>query len=118
MITTENGADMVNFEYNGVQYAMTEQEIEAAYRYRLYQYRLEDAKRHLNTLVFGVDDGSSFDGPESEQAKSDFTERYSISYEEASSDDMLDEYVRRFESRFDCNCDENSQWEAAILAAL
>ena len=117
MITMESGTDMVNFEYNGVEYAMTKRQIEAAYRYRLHQYRLKDAQRYLNILVFG-DDGSDFNDPESEQAKLDFAERYGISYEDASSNDMLEEYVRRFEGRFDCNCDENSQWEAAILAVL
>lgn len=48
MISMERGADMVSFECNGVKYNMTEQEIEAAYRYRLHQYRMEDARRQLN----------------------------------------------------------------------
>lgn len=117
MFTMESRADMVHFEHNGVKYAMTEQEIEAAYRYQERQYRLKDAKRQVNIFVFGVDEGG-FDGPVSVQLKKDFTEEYGISYEEAVSEDMLEEYLRRFENRFDCNYDENSQWEAAIRAVL
>lgn len=118
MIAMEIQNDVVNFEYNGVKYAMTEQEIEAAYRYREHQYRLEDARRQFNTIVFGSDGESGLDDLEREQARTDFVERYGIGYEEASSDDMLEEYLRRFENRFDCNQDENSQWEAAIMAVL
>lgn len=118
MFTMESGHSVVNFEYDGVKYSMTEQEIEAAYRYQEHQYRLEDAKRQLNTLAFGCDDGSDFDDPEDEEAKRYFAEDYGISYEEAGSEDMLEEYLRRFENRFDCDIDENSQWEAAIRAVL
>lgn len=110
--------DVINFEHNGVKYVMTEQEIEAAYRYREHQYRLEDARRQFNTIVFGSDGASGLDDLKSKQAKADFSVRYGIGCEEASSDDMLEEYLRRFENRFDCNQDENSQWEAAILAVL
>lgn len=118
MFTMESRHSVVNFEYDGVKYSMTEQEIEAAYRYQEHQYRLEDAKRQLNTLIFGCDDGSDFDDPEDEEAKRYFAEDYGISYEEAGSEDMLEEYLRRFENRFDCDYDENSQWEAAIRAVL
>ena len=118
MFTMESRDNVVHFEHNGVKYAMTEQEIEAAYRYQEHQYRLEDAKRQLNTLVFGCDDGSDFDDPEDEQSKRYFAEDYGISYDQAVSEDMLEEYLRRFEARFDCDYDENSQWEAAIRAVL
>lgn len=118
MFTMESRIDVVHFEHNGVKYAMTEQEIEAAYRYQERQYRLLDAKSHLNALVFGVDDGSDFNDPEDEQSKRDFAEDYGISYDEAVSEDMLAEYLRRFEDCFDCNYDENSQWEAAIKTVL
>lgn len=118
MFAMESGHGVVNFEHNGVKYAMTEQEIEAAYRYQERQYRLQDAKSHLNILVFGVDDGSDFDEPEDDEAKRYFSEDYGISYEGAISEDMLKEYLRRFEDRFDCDYDENSQWEAAIKAVL
>lgn len=108
----------VCFEYNGMRYTMTEQEIEAAYRYQERRYRLQDAKRHLDIIVFGLDDGDALDDPESKEAMAYFAKQYGISYEEASSDKMLEEYLRRFEGRFDCNYDENSQWEASILSAL
>lgn len=80
MIAMEIQNDVVNFEYNGVKYAMTEQEIEAAYRYREHQYRLEDARRQFNTIVFGSDGESGLDDLEREQARTDFVERYGIGY--------------------------------------
>lgn len=110
--------NVVHFEYNGVQYNMTEDEVEAAYRYQLRRYRLQDAQRQLDVLVYGSDGDIDTEDTESEQARACFAEQYGIGYEKASTDDMLEEYLRRFENRFDCNYDENSQWEAAIIAVL
>lgn len=118
MISMEQRADVIRFEHNGVKYAMTEQEIEAAYRYQEHQYRLADARRQFNLFVFGDDDGVDFDDPKYEDTKFNFAVKYGITYTDASSDDMLEEYLRRYENRFDCNYDENSQWEAAICAVL
>jgi len=114
----EPKTDLIRFECDGVEYAMTKGEIEAAYRYRRHQHRLGDAKRQLNTLIFGCDDGSGFDDPEGKKIKEDFQQDYGISYDVAISLPMLEEYLRRFEGRFNCDYDENSQWEAAIRAAL
>ncbi len=118
MFKMEPRTDLIRFKCDSVEYAMTEGEIEAAYRYRERQYRLEDAKRQLNTLIFGCDDGSGFDDPEDKKIKEDFQQDYGISYDVAISPPMLEEYLRRFENRFDCDYDENSQWEAAIRAVL
>lgn len=82
MITMEDRSDLVHFEHDGVKYAMTEQEIEAAYRYQEHQYRLRDAKRHLNILVFGYDDESDFNGPEHQEEKDRFFWEYGIKYED------------------------------------
>ena len=109
----------IEFEYNSVKYAMTEQEIEAAYRYQEHQYRLQDAKRHLNILAFGLcDDESGFDVPAYDEQKNYFAEIYGISYDQAMTDDMLEAYLDQFEDDFDCNTDENSLWEDAIRAVL
>lgn len=117
MITMEDWPEVVHFEHDGVKYAMTEKEIEAAYRYREHQYRLEDAKRQLNIVIFGYDDADPEDPEFSDDLKR-FEQQYSTSYEEAVAPDALEEYLRRYESRFDCNQSENDQWEAAIVAAL
>ncbi len=117
MITMEDRPGMVHFEHDGVKYDMTEKEIEAAYRYREHQCRLEDAKRQLNIVIFGYDDADPED-PEFSDDLKQFEQQYSTSYEEAAAPDMLEEYLRRYESRFDCNQSENDQWEAAIVAAL
>lgn len=109
---------LILFMHNGKAFCMTAEEIEAAYRYQEHYYRLEDAKSHLKKLVFGCDDGSDFDDPEDQQTKDDFAEEYGISYDQAVSENMLEEYLLRFGERFDCNQDENSQWEAVIKAAL
>jgi len=45
----------IAFEYNGSTYALTEDEIKAAYRYQERWYRLDDARRQLNILIFGYE---------------------------------------------------------------
>lgn len=110
----------INIEFNGKVFALTEDEIEAAYRYQKHQYLLEDAERQLNTLVFGTDDGSTFDGPDDDQAKDDFVEEYGIGYDEACSKPMLEAYVAQYLDDQDCNIsvDENTQWQNAIQTVL
>lgn len=44
MIEMENKKDLVSFEYEGKTYVMTQEEIEAAYRYQEQQYRKCDAE--------------------------------------------------------------------------
>ena len=117
-VSDEPRAALTHFEYDGTEYALTEKEIEGAYRYRLRQCRLEDAKRHLRILALNVDDVGCLTDAEVAVKKQDFERRYGVSLEDASAPDMLSEYLRRFESRFNCDYDENTQWEAAIEAVL
>ena len=44
----------IQFTWHGKSYAMTADEIEAAYRHQLHTYRMQDAERHVNNLVFDV----------------------------------------------------------------
>ena len=46
----------IQFKWNGKTYAMTSAEIEAAYRHQLHAYRMQDAERHVNNLVFDEDE--------------------------------------------------------------
>lgn len=117
-VSDEPWAALIHFEYDSTEYALTEKEIEAAYRYQLRQCRLEDAKRNLRILALNVDDAGCLTDAEVAVKKQDFEKRYGVSLEDASAPDMLSEYLRRFESRFDCDYDENTQWEAAIEAVL
>lgn len=117
MAAMEGSKDLVSFDHCGVKYTMTQQEIEAAYRYQEHQYRLQDAQCQLDILVFGCSD-IDLEDPEFRDELKWFEKRHGITYAEASTSDMLERYIRRYENRFDCNQDENGQWEAAIMAVL
>lgn len=121
MLQSTAEKNVIRFSYNGKQYAMTADEIEAAYRYQKRQYRLQDAERQLKYLCFGeeVDDDeikSSDRRDEITDALDSFEHDYCISYSEARK--HLDAFVLKFEIGQDCGVDENSQWENAIKGAL
>lgn len=103
------------FFYLGKRYEMTEEELEAAYRFRQQQYLEKDAKSHLDEFIFGGDPGnmSEFD---IEYQVADFFERYHMEVEEAYG--KLQDIVSRFEKCADCNIDENSRWDNAIRDVL
>ena len=104
----------IEFEYNGKKYVMTEEELEAAYRYKERQYLKEDALRQLNDLVF--DECEVDEDDEVESKKQRFESVYHITYEEAC--EMLDDFVDTFEDFADCNVDENQTWHNAIVEVL
>lgn len=96
-----------------------ENTLEFLYRYQEYEYRKEDAKRQLNYLVFGDEgdpDNMSFEDwakavqPFLDESYPNVTPREAI--------DAIPAYIQRFDDRFDCNTDENTQWELAIKAEL
>jgi hypothetical protein len=105
---------LVHFIYNGKEYDMTSEQIMAAYRYQEHQFHLMDAKNSLEHLVFG----DEYNEDERKEAMRFFKETYGITYKAASTPDMLEEYLCQFEERFDCNFDENSQWENAVKSVL
>lgn len=111
-------SNKVEFEHNGKKYAMTEDEITAAYWYKDRQYRKEDALRQLRYLVF---DGYEVDDEDNEEdgiedRKRWFETVYHITYEEAC--EMVDDFVDTFEDFADCNVDENQTWHDAIVEVL
>lgn len=121
MFQMEPRTDLVRFEYNGVKYAMTEAEIEAAYRYQESRYRKDDAKRQLDYFVFGYDkpgfDGNPDDASVGElEDMADFEERYGISYSAAK--ELVDSFEAEFYAIFDCNVPENDLWHTAIEEVL
>lgn len=121
MFQMEPRTDLVRFEYNGVKYAMTEAEIEAAYRYQESRYRKDDAKRQLDYFVFGYDklgfDGNPDNASVGElEDMADFEERYGISYSAAK--ELVDSFEAEFYAIFDCNVPENDLWHTAIEEVL
>lgn len=102
---------IVAFEYHGVTYALTEAEVEAAYRYKEKQYRLQDAKNHIDGFIFGADP-ESLDESEAAEAEAQFEKQYGISCSQLrESFDLVYEY---FVDLFDCNEAENGTWETAV----
>lgn len=106
---------VVGFTHYGKYYQMTEEQIEAAYRFQERRYRLKDAERHLYQFI-AVD--SCVESREELQIGdiSDFEKHYEITLGDAL--DMLNEFVEHFEDGFDCNVAENSQWYYAIENVL
>lgn len=77
-----------------ITYEMTEDQIEAAYRYQEHQYLIEDAKNQLELNVDWIED------------------RYGYSYDEIIG--IAEELAKRFEESFDCSIPENETWNAVI----
>ena len=77
-----------------ITYGMTEDQIEAAYRYQEHQYLIEDAKNQLELNADWIED------------------RYGYSYDEIIG--VAEKLARRFEESFDCSISENETWNAVI----
>ena len=75
---------------DGKSWEMTPEQIEAAYRYREYQYRIDDAKNQLEWNADWI------------------RYEYGYSYDEAI--EYAEELAERFQDDFDCNMSENSIW--------
>ena len=89
-----NSEKIVVTNGNGKVWLMTPEQIEAAYRYKEHQYRIEDAENQLELNADWIHD------------------KYGYSDDEIM--DFADELVERFEDRFDCNVSENDAWVARI----
>lgn len=89
-----NSEKIVVTNGNGKVWLMTPEQIEAAYRYKEHQYRIEDAENQLELNADWIHD------------------KYGYSDDEIM--DFADELTERFEDRFDCNVSENDAWVARI----
>ena len=89
-----NDNKIVVTSWNGKSWEMTPEQIEAAYRYKERQYRIEDAENQLELNADWIHD------------------KYGYSDDETM--DFADELAERFEDRFDCNVSENDAWVARI----
>ena len=80
--------------WNGKSWKMTPEQIEAAYRYKERQYRIDDAYNQLELNADWIE------------------QKYGYSYNEII--EFSEELAERFEDKFDCNVSENDDWVARI----
>lgn len=84
-----------------ITYEMTEDQIEAAYRYQEAHYREMDAKRFIDERLEWLDGD-----------KNAFEKEYGVSYDDAIED--IDYLASRFMDEFDCNVPENEIWDEVL----
>lgn len=89
-----NENKIVVTSWDGKSWEMTPEQIEAAYRYKERQYRIDDAYNQLELNADWIE------------------EKYGYSPDEIM--DFADELTERFEDKFDCNVSENDAWVARI----
>lgn len=105
----------VRFTHLGETYEMTEQEIEAAFRYQLRRYKEADAKYQIDQFIYG-DDPGCLSSMARQIQEGYFKGRYGM--EAAEVYKMIDKFIDRFEKTDSCNVDENTTWENAIHDVL
>nr|DAV61913.1 MAG TPA: hypothetical protein [Caudoviricetes sp.] len=84
-----------------ITYEMTEDQIEAAYRYQEEHYREMDAKRFIDERLAWLDDD-----------KDAFEKEYGVSYDDVIED--VNYLAGRFMDEFDCNVPENEIWDEVL----
>lgn len=107
--------DKIVFEYNGVTYSMTKEEIEAAYDYRHQQDLLEDANRQLEMYAFGSAQ-DCLDEEHVESGLAEFQDQHGIPYDTVK--DHCDRIVKRFEHLRREDVDDEMTWVIAIEAII
>lgn len=105
----------VRFTHLGKTYEMTEDQIEAAFRYQERQYRRMDAESQLDEFIYGDNPGNLM-RIDLEIQEKDFKERYEM--EVADAYKLLDEIIDQFDKMFTCEIGENTIWQEAIRAVL
>ena len=101
---------------------LTDDEIENIYRFQEQRYRLSDAKVHVNTYILRYtkrdDDPWIMDIKTiTEKDRTKGLSRKDIAKFHrllAMTNDDLEYMASEFQSRFDCNCDENTLWNIII----
>lgn len=85
-----NENKIVVISWDGKSWEMIPEQIEAAYRYKERQYRIDDALYQLELNADWIE------------------EKYGYSYNEII--EFLEELAERFQDYFDCNESENDAW--------
>ena len=89
-----NENKIVVTSWNGKSWEMTPEQIEAAYRYKEHQYRIEDAENQLELNADWIEDKYGYSGDEIAE--------------------FAEELAERFQDNFDCNMSENNVWSNCI----
>lgn len=89
-----NENKIVVTSWNGKSWEMTAEQIEAAYRYRERQYRIDDAKNQLELNADWIE------------------EQYGYTYDEIL--EFAEELAERYHDNEDCNVSENDMWVSQI----
>ena len=85
----------------GASYVMNEDQIEAAYRYQQFKYRVEDAKGHIYDMFNSCDCDEEI-----------FKEEYGVTYSEIL--DCAEDIAEQFLDDYDCNIPENDEFDFII----
>lgn len=95
-------------------YLMPEDAVLAAYTHQRNQYLMEDARRHLDAIVFNGEENPD-KGHRIESCR--WLETiYGVTYKQAV--EMLPVFVRRFLDEYDCDISENDMWAGVIERVL
>lgn len=121
MFSLETAKEVVRFTHNGVDYAMTRDEVNAAYDFVKREFLEEDALRQLDYFIFGYSEPFIGEYPDlaSDSEKEDlddFKRKFGISYEEAKN--LKASFAAAFMNCSDCNIPENDLWHEAIYRVL
>ena len=106
---------IITVQHNGVNYSMSEASIEAAYRHREREYRIQDAKRQIEWFIHGTDP-ESLSEDECKENETTFESTHGITC-----DELREAYNIAYEhyvDNIDCNEPENVTWENAVKHAL
>lgn len=106
---------MIKFTHLGVEYEMTEQQIEAAFRYQTEQYRRADAKYQLDIFIYG-DEPANLSQIDRETQEDFFKGRYKMDVADAYA--LIDKIVDRFYKNESCDKEENTVWQDSIREVL
>lgn len=104
-----------------LEFSLSDNELYEVYQEQKKIFQLQDAENHLEDFVFGTGRASLNEEDEAaEMAR--FQKQYGFSYEDAINPSseffVLEEAVRRFQDKQDCNIDENSIWANVIESVL
>lgn len=105
----------VRFTHLGETYEMTEQQIEAAFRYQTRQYMKEDAKSQIDQFIYG-DDPANLSQIDREMQEEYFKGQYGMDATEAYK--LIDKILDRYDKVESCDVDENTTWQNAIREVL
>lgn len=112
MILMDNTKETVTFDFEGKTFQMTQEEIEAAYRYQERQYRKCDAEIAIQYFAFGEDNPEDMSDDEFNQRTAEFERGCGVKYEDLMKNAA--EIVEIFFCKHDCDMAENATWELAI----